>query len=1119
MDQNPRFASVSRLLILAVVIGLAPTTLSCIEEYDFERDEYQRGTLGEELFGVWHKDAKRAAEKREQKSQMLVSRRYDFVTAVDAIAPPDKLGEVDQFLQDVLSLIDDGLMQGLTRKLRLVLEQAANDTGLMQALATENRPHPEDFLSPVNGKNFLGHLLGYPRMNEVATKTTGILLGADGVNRQGNVDATEPTALADLMASLTISLRDAQHTEPNDTVAYSLQTVLVGEDSRFNVQGSEPLWAVQYDRRGIPMVRKTQDGMPVPFVDSDGDGLADVDAHGDFVLSTGESRDVPAFETRTDEQALLNRDPYGRGSAGGGDYVFEYVDLSKTGLHFMTRQMGELTQQGILWDMVDAAPAVLGARQVKTDAQGPFSGYSEDNPITDMMYALFHILDVDGLDEVLANLADFMDRNNSELAGVMFALDEAGEVMDAHPEAGMEDNETVAHDLLPVLEKISADPELWSDFFWALRQPMSRYTGEPLVTLMQYKDQNPAVPAKGGPYDSCFQDCKARFPTFDSFDDANPQSCRQRYAPQRALQRYQCIQACPRGEIFSEPMDHDAPEAITNRSMFQRLLHLLRDAHQTPYGLAIVEPGWLSSMPALIDLPDSAGAMVRSIGGELDLVDYVGDVGGLQPLIDLIGGASSVAGLVSTLSPLLGAKLDRRATPDQITRLFNLPELSGSVAGVDLEVDPPVCKDGYAMSAHHADILYASEASGLYDTMAPLACAFSKHDKEALLGEMFSVLHDHMSSRTDLYQTADGALSPMKGANLRSYEPALAEILQRGSLFEALYRLSVAADRFKSESGVDFNEQLRLIVHNATRTDDGFTGRSGEDMITLADGRTVRELSRLHILMEAADEMSARVGDDPAAEAALENMMGALYDVMLASQWPDGEEPSFEDPGSVALLAKMTHHLSEKAAEARRQNRLTEWITSDQMQTVLDMWNSRTLPALVDLSEELASSDENKQLTDDLMAYLLGAPAGRNQAAMAAYVLMVYTLHQDTWVPLSHFLATILDPNREWEVEPYGKLPLSSHVLQLLHDSVERDTEGRGIDMFERGFSNRPDGSVPFSTVFGIIADYFRVDPASQRPYTAEDYENVFREFSAWLGDDVHGIEQLYDIVGQKVDE
>jgi hypothetical protein len=1120
MQPNERFPSVSRLLAatlgVLLVVSLVISSTSCVNEFDFERGDYQRGTLGEELFGIWHKDAKRAAEQREQKTQMLVRERTNFVVAVDTIAPPDKLGEVDQFLQDVLSLIDDGLMQSLTRKVRFALEQAAADTGLMSALAIENRPHPEDFLSPVNGKNFLGHLMGYPRIAEVATKTTSILLGADGVDRQGNAASEESTALADLMGSLAITLRDARHIAPADTTAYSMQTVLVSQDSRFAPADIQPLYAAKYDKRGIPMVRKTTSGMPAPFLDEDNDGLADVDAQGRFLLSTGESKDVPAFETRTDSQALLNRDSYGRGSSAGGDYVFEYVDLSQTGLHFLTRQLGSLTERGLLWDVVDMAPAVLGSLQAKSDAQGAFLGYSSDNPVTDLMYAMLHTLDIPQLDEVLAGLADFMDRNSSQLAGVLFALDEAAEVLDEHPDIQMEDNQTLGYDMLPVLEQIAADPDLWRDFFWALRQPISRYTGEPMVQLLNYKNQNPSVPALDGPYDSCFQSCKTRHPLFEAYDESNPASCKERYAPQRALQRYQCIRSCPNSEIFSVAMDHNAPESIENRSMFQRLFHLLRDTAGTPYALEITQPAALDSMPAIVELPGAAEAFLRSVGSNMDMAEFVPDLGGLQPLIDLIGGSSSVANILSQLSPIFGVGLSRRAEPDEITRLFNFEELSGEVFGQTVAIDPPVCKDDYVMANHHADILYASEASGLIDTIAPLSCAFSKHDQEKLLADLFVAVHEHYSSRTDLYQEASGGLSPMKGSNMRSLEPALADILERGTLFEALYDLSVAVEQFKSDSGVDLTEQLRQIVYSAVRSDDGFTGRSGEDIINLADGRTLRQLSRMHIMMEAAGEMNDRVEDDAAAKAAFENMTGALYDVMLATEWADGEQPRFADPGSIALVSKLTRHLSEKAGDAREEGRLSEWVTADQMENVEDIWDSRALPALVDLSKELAASEENKALTDDLMTYLLGEPAGRNQAAMTAYVMLVYTLHQDTWVPLSQFLATIVDPKRQWDVEPYANLPLTSHVLQVLHDSVERDTQGSGLEMFERGFSNRPDGSVPFGTVFGMIADYFRAEPASQQPYTPEDYAKVFREFAAWLSDDVHGIEQLYDIVDSK---
>ncbi len=1101
-----------------MVLAVAVTVSGCTKQYDFNRPHYQRGTLGEELYGIWHKDAKRAAEQADQKTQMLEQRKTDFVTAVDAIAPPDKLGQVDQFLQNVMSLIDNGLIQGLTRKIQVALKEAAADDSLMSALAIQGRPKPEDFLSPVDGKNFLGHLMSYPRMSEVATRTTETLLGADGFDSQGHAAVEEPTALSDLLNSATITLRDTEHLDPADTLAYSMQKVLVSEDPRFAPDGdTQPLYAVRYDKRGMPMVKKTSSGMPTPFVDADGDGLADVDAQGRFVLSTGESKSIPPFQTRTDSQALLNRDPYGRGSVVGGDYAFEYIDLKKTGLHFVTRQLGGLADRGVLWDLVDAAPAVLGPRQVNTDSQGAYSGYSSDNPIADLMYAALNIADIDQLDQVLDSLANFTDQSSAELAEVINAFDQASDIMSQYPNAGMKDNQTVAYDLLPVLEKISDDPQLWHDLFWALRQPIVRYTGEPLAMLLQYKDKNPAVPQKGGPYDSCFQRCKQQYPLFDAYDKNNPQSCQERYHSQIALQRYQCVRACPNGEIFSKPMDFDAPESVDNRSMLQRLFHLLRDTAGQPYGLQIVQPDWLSSMPAVVQLPGSAEAFIRSIGSSLDLADYVPDLGGLQPLINLIGGSSSVAAILSALSPIFGTGLSRRATPDEITRLFNLPELSADIGGTTIKIASPVCKDGYVMANHHADILYASEASGLIDTMAPLACAFSEHDQEQLLTRLFVIVHNHYSGRTDLYHTKDGGLSPMKGSNMRSLEPALLKILQDGRLFDALYDLSVAADQFKSDSGVDFLEELRLLVQNAARSDDGFTGRHGDSTMSLADGRTLRKVSRMHILLKAADDMNQRVQGDPQAKQALDDMMSALYHVLLGTQWPDGQaHASFDKPGSVALMSKLMRHLAEKAANERDQGNLSQWLTQEQMQNVTDMLGSRTLPALVDLLTQLAADPDNRQLTDNLTKYLVGEPAGQDQAAMSLYVLLVYTLHQDTWVPLAHFLATIIDPARQWDVEPYGKLPLVSHVLQVLHDSVQQDTEGHGLDMFARGFSNRSDGTVPFNTLFGIIADYFRVDPASNLAYEPDDYRAVFRGLADYLGDDVHGIEQLYDIVGRR---
>ncbi|TDP75372.1 hypothetical protein [Bradymonas sediminis] len=1107
---------------LCGLLFFAPMLTSCTAEYDFERAEQARGTLGEELYGIWHKDAVRAAENSERKTMMLESRKDEFIAAVDAVAPPEKLEEVDTFLQEMLSLIDSGLIQGLTRKLQAILRDAVANDALLSSIAIQNRPKPGDFLSPVSGQNFLGHLMGYPRMPDVAARTSQTLLAADGLDADGNPDMTESTALRDVLNAATVFLGKSERVQPTDTVAYSLQNVLATEDERFAENAlPRPLYAVAYDRRGRPLVAKDGSGIAPPFADFDNDGLADIDVEGKWVLAAGGSKNIPAFRTTVDASALLNRDPYGRAHVGSsGKYSFEYVDLSKTGVHFMVRQFDALAKREILWNLVDAAPALLGPRQINTDSQGAFSGYSSDSPMRDIFYALLHILDIDTLDRVLAASADFLATNSHALAGLVFALNEAVEVVDEfntqYPDAGLNDNQTLAYDMLPVLEAISADPDLWRDVLWALRQPITQRTGEPMAMLLSYKDSNPAVPAANGPYDSCFQACDANFPIFETFNEANPQSCVERYKTNQALQRYECVRACPNGEMFSEPMDYSLPETQENISMFQRMFHLLRDTTGSPYNLKMLEPASLSSMPAIIELPSSSEAFLRAVGSSMDMADYVPNMAELQPLLDMMGGSSSLANLLSQLSPIFGVELSRRATPPEITRMFNKADLSGDLGQMGTaRITTPTCKDGHVMANHHADMLYAAEASGMIDTIAPLACAFAANDQEELMTRLFVITHEHYSGKTDLNLTADGTVSESKGSNLRSLEPALRDILEKKTLFKALYELSVAAERVESQGVVpDFTEQLRVLVHHAVRSDDGFRGANGEDSITLADGRTLRNLSRATILLEAGAKMNARVEGDPVAEEALGDIFSAVTDVLLAAEWPEGAPMAqFSDPGTIAVMERLTRHLSGKAAELQAEGRLSEWLTEEQLDNFGGLFDSRALPALVDLSGELVKNPQDRELVDDLLDYMLGEPAGRDQVAMGLYVLLVYTLHQDTWVPVSNFMARTLDPNRTWQVEPYGKLPLASHVLQVLQETVEKDPQGRGIELFARGFSNMEDGSVPFGTIFEIVADYFRADPASLAPYTPGDYRVVLNGLESWLDDDLHGLERLYDIV------
>ncbi len=1089
----PRFGL---LALLLAAIGLT----SCVKEYDFERDVPERGTLGEELHRIWKKDAMRAPENAESKTQMLEQRKLVFVTSVDTVAPGALLKDIDLFFRDLLDLVEEGVLPGITRKITVMLRDVAQNDALIKALADNKRPSPDTYVSPLNGKNFLGHLLAYSRIQDVGSGLSQTLLDNDQVTDDGSPDPSEGGSFKNTFIALSEVLRDVEAGDPKDSFAYSLQDILLAEDPRFQPENAgEAQYAVSYDHRGYPMAAMDGSDVRFPFTDQNGDGLADVDDDGKFVLSTGSNLQIEPFQTDPEANQLLNRDAFGRGYANEGEFSFQYIDLNRTGLNFVVRQLGFLSARGFLWDLTEFAPTAFGDRVPKQDERGAFLGYKTDNPLIDAFYGLVHILDIPELHEAMVALARFMDMQSPALAGVVFSIDEMAETFDQYPDAEMTDDQTLLYDMMPILEEIAADPDLWADFMDALSDPVTRKTGQAMAELLKYKDVNSMAPALDGPYDQCFQNCKSSHNI-------------------GTVERFDCIRACPRDGMFSTQMDSDAPESADNRSLFSRLLHLLRDTQGQPYSLQITEPGWLAGVPPIVSLDGAAEAFLRSVAGNLDLEEHVPDEfwsSGIGGLLDLIGvDSGNLAGLLSTLSPIFGAKLDKESTPDQITRLFNQPELSGSLPVVGtLAIAPPVCKDGYVMANHHADLLFASEATGLIDTLYPLAKAFSDHDREDLLAKLFVAVHKHYSSRDDLYRTANENDSPMAASNLVSYEPALLEIFENGKLFDALAELAIAADEFKASSGEDLIEMLRKIVYNALRTDQGFVMRDGTDMMNLPDGRTLRDLSRAHVLANAIDELSERVDEDPNAKERFDSAISTLYEVFLQASWPDGERAYFENQGTVALSVLTMRHMAHRALDLREEGRLSEWLTDDQVEAMVDLFDSRTLPALVQLQRDIFATPEDRALTEDLITYLVSGPEGRRQASLAAYVTMVYSLQTDIWIPLAKYLADQLDPAKQWGIEPMGRLPLASHGVLMLKRTVEIDEDGVGLEMFERSFSTQPDQTIPIFEIFDVIAAYFREDPAAGGAYSEQDYRRVFNGFADWLDDDVHGMEQLYDIL------
>lgn len=1089
------------LLTVFVAISCFVTS-GCPREYDFEREQADTQTLGHELFVIWKKDAERAPDKAVEKTQMLDQNYVAFVDAVDAIAPEDQLAAVDRFLQNLLRVVDEGILPALTRRVAILLEEAISNQELMAALATPTGPDAETFVDPASAPNLAGYASGYPDLPDLLGMVARIVDDNDGFSPEGRRVSDEPEPVTNITRSIVQELRKTE--EIDSSLASTIRDLALAQDPRYTADDPLPeAWVVLYDDRGYPKAATESDGtIRFPFVDEDQDGLADLTPDGQFVFRNGRVGELLPFTRQESIEDSVVRDELGRAVLPGGEPVFEYIDLHNTGLGFLIREFRGLSNEDTLYDMLVAFQSVMGPTTVHTDDFGAYEGFSNEHPLAELSRAVVKILDVEELPDIMNGLALLLEEKPEVIAELIAALDGVVAVLDRFPEARLDDDQTLVYDLIPYLQEVVANPALFRDVLWALRQPVSTKTGEAMATLLRFSD-NDTVPEPDGPYDACFHQCEATHSI-------------------GTLERYDCIRACPTEELFSEPMNFKLPESERDRSLLQKFLHLVRDTAGVEYRMDILEASTngnpLPELPPLIALPGAGEAFLSSVAGNLDLANYVppevwtSDLGELLTLLGVDAG--NVASLLSTLSPLFGAELDREPRPHQITRLFNQPQLRFETENVVLEVQAPVCRDNYVMSQHLAYGLFIGEASGTIDTIHPLAVAFSNNDAESTLAGMFGVLHDHYAQDASLYKTRTGAPSRMKAANLRSYEEALEQILSNDDLFVALHRFALAVEEVDQTSETDLEDDLRRFLENAL--EDGFTPPNSEPLIVIDDGRTIQNPSAMHRMVHAVGEASERLQTVPETRQRLRDAVGNVVDVAIGAEKDTNGLPRFKRSGSPALVAHATRYLAQRAAERQARGDFSRWINEDVLELLEDLWTSRFMFAVIELASNTLENDADKARIDNFVDYLFNSHEGRTHVLVALHQLMVASINLDVWLPVAQFLADAIDPDRDWGEEAFVRTPTLSLGALILQKTLEYDPENTGIFLIHRGLERPSGGQAPFSVLIDMIAAYFSPDPLADQLNTSQDYQVFFEAVADYIRDDRHGIERLYKLVDQR---
>lgn len=1087
-------------LILLLITGLLLISLTgCIQEYDLERTQVQRGTLGEELHRIWVKDTERGRVQPEERTALLMERREEFIEAVDRAVPPQELTHLDQFLNGFVPVVQSGYFPALTRRIPLIIDEAIADDELMTALDEGALYTPGDFLAPRKQGRFLQTLTNYPQTAQLLAHAGHLLADRDGLNSRGERDV----AVSDSFSNLLRALRDLAEKDPPlegaDSWASTFRDLLVVPDNRLREgEGSRRTFVALFDNRGLPVVRlDNSNQIPAPFRDSNNDGLADVDEKGRFLLTDGTAIALAPLSDEPIDHPLFSRDVDGRVEYSPGQFVFRYVDLTTTALPFLVRVISSLAEKDFFANLAAVGVDAFGPPTGQEDSRGPYIGFSSDHPIVDIFDAVISGLAISELPEVMELVARYIERRTEELATLSLAVGKVRDTIKDFDGADVSPEQTVIFDIMDVLREILGNPQLWADLMEAFRDPIMERSGEAFATLLTHRDY-PAVPVLGGPYDTCFQSCKNSHAIGTS-------------------RRFDCIRACPSEELFSVPMDFDAPESVENRSIMQRIFHLLRNTAGVEYAMKVEEaqiPGSvdLTTLPPMIILPGAAEAFVRSVAGELRIADYVSP----EFLIPGVVTGESVSSVLSIMSSLFGAQLDAQPTPDQITRLFNQHDLRFEEDDIRLAISNPRDADGFIMARHLADGLYASEASGMIDVLYPLARAFARNNREDLLTRIFVIIHEHYSGSTDLYLDYSGDPSPMKGANLRSLEPALLDVVEEGTIFRALRVMALSTRAMSDDEGVSVDERLRQLLYNWVRNDENYGMATGATALILPDGRELSDLSRAEVIIDRIAALSDNIEDN---QRALDNLFAvaeAFFDVLLGAEEVNGTT-RFKEAGMVAVAQHGMRYLATRAREMESRGEFEPWLTEDLPRTMKALFTSRGFFAGLDLLEALHEDEEGRALLRGALMYYGSDLDRADQFALMAYGLMVAAMDTETLMPFGRFVLRVLDPDRTYETSPFGYFPNSTLLTRVLAMASESDQDGKGLEIIGR-LSRSGDGyDAPLAVILDLVLRYFSPEPTSEGSLNREAREIAMGRMGAWFLDTHRGLERYFRLADSAI--
>jgi hypothetical protein len=1131
------------LMSALVVMGAATGAGSgCAKDLDTSRDSVDKGSFGETLVTLVCKRIAYIEDRDDNDGRVDVSgerfratcrgleqppadappelhaiaaHRGRLITAIDAMWPQPMLDDVQEFAtsDEFLAAYDDGTIENAMIALRDMLQELAPKTDMLQVF--ERLSLREGYTPGASGT--LASILSSPDLANVLRYTSDDI-APGGSAHDALVLLAEATALELGGLEAPANPRDPESTQN------LLLDLLLAQHSSLSTQ--TPLLLAARDHRGIAEIEPLATGvLPAPFIDVDGDLLADVDELGRYVDATGAVIDAPTpLPTADPDPEGTVRDELGRAIETGASQLplYRYLYPDDTLLVALARDAGALLHpdRGTGIDLVRGAGALLGPRVTTTRDYGgrqlEYSGFdTAQAPILDALYAGLQVLRS-------ANVADVLELGRvmltdheptaAELAEALVnTLRVPGELGELGDRAKLEADSRLVDDLVPVIQQILDRPGLLEDVLAATKDPGVIELGGYFRDYMRYADRlgyaekPPVLPP----------------------DDERP----------REYEVINLDTGMPPSGFMTE-VDRNALDTGNNRSIFQRVLHLLADTNRlrlcnkettvTVFAetetyleceLLDIENLAVFYVTSLAYIRDTNGNFVtrlRDIDPDVptrlcDNSDTGTNTGEFVPKARLtfnwqnllIESVFNDAGI----EVALGIKgFGNCPRPQDLNRLLFVDQSPNA----NLLLNPPKNRFGEPLKEEHPGSIAAWELGEFYDLVQPLAQVFVDHGAEQVFVDLLVVLHNHWPSReSEDYQQADpNGPNYAYASNLVSFEPIVAEVLDRGLLMNALVHGAGVLDGL-AVNGKSSAQVLREAGGFVLNPLPGLTTRTGATSIMRPSGEQVTALAPWHLLAQGIGGLFDAIDAGGERVAAFEDGLSEAVDLFVRAA-PDGEgdyhftNPRVRGVGLIALdflEARLAAHPAGPDRDA--------WLSQELPADAEELLGSPLVAGASDMVDALAADPMARTAVEGLLAYALDETRDRDAFATMVTatidLLQLVLRAQGELVPVAHGIGAVLDPDRGW-LDP---------LLIMAATTGQVDDENVLAQTLRNLVTEHEPGHTPIGDIIDGIAAVQRVQPLDDLDarYTAADYASLLTGIAEFVDDEKRGLMKFIRII------